>query len=99
MERLGDQVLRDLGAVGVSGVDQVHSRLDDPPQELAGPGQIVGLAPYPVAGDAHGPEAETAEVKIAAEPELAVGSCHGFTGLYGVCGPVDGLRVNVSPGG
>ena len=44
MQRLGDQLLAHLGAVGVGGVDQVYAELGQPPQQppVPRPGRPVG---------------------------------------------------------
>src|SRR3712207_9060274 len=54
VERLGDQALGDLGAVGVRGVDEVHVQLDRSPEHAPGFLGIVGFAPDSFPGQAHG---------------------------------------------
>ena len=70
VQRLGDQVLADLGPVGVGGVDQVDAELDRrgaaPRLRLVG---VVGRAPDAVAGDPHRAEAEPADLEVAADRE------------------------------
>jgi hypothetical protein len=44
VERFGDQALGDLGAVGVGGVDEVHPKLDGPPEHVAGFPRVLGFA-------------------------------------------------------
>jgi hypothetical protein len=71
VQRLGDQPLRDLGAVGVRCVDQVDVELDRAPQY---PPALVGVAwltPDSVAGEPHRAEAEAVDGQLAADVEGA----------------------------
>ena len=76
VQRLGDQLLADLGPVGVGGVDQVDAELDDPAQHALGPVAVGRLAPDPVAGDPHRAEAEAVDLEVAADLESVGGCCH-----------------------
>ncbi len=58
MQRLGDDFLADVRAVGVGGVDEVHSQFDGPTDDGDGGVPVGGLAPYAVPDDAHGPETQ-----------------------------------------
>ena len=69
MERLGDQVLADLGTVGVRGVDQVDAELDDAPEEALGLLRILRRAPDALPCDAHGAEAEAVDLEVTADGE------------------------------
>jgi hypothetical protein len=69
VERLGDQVLADLGAVGVGRVKQVHTQLDDAPQHALALLRILRRSPDPLAGDAHRAEAEPAYLEVTADRE------------------------------
>src|SRR3954453_10947145 len=69
MERLRDQLLADVGAVGVGGVDQRDAALDDAAQKRPGGGRVGRRPPHAVSRDAHGAEAEPAHLEVAAEPE------------------------------
>ena len=74
VERLGDQVLGDVGTVRVGGVDQGHAVLDDATEQFAAAGGDRRVAPDPVAGDPHRAEAEATDLEVAAEEEgVAVG--------------------------
>ncbi len=65
VERLGDQLLADMRAVGVGGVDQVDAELDRPPQDRDGLVVIGRRPPDAGAGDPHGAEAQPAHPAIA----------------------------------
>jgi len=69
MQRLGDQLLADEGAVAVGSVDEVHADLGQVLQHAERLGPILGLAPYARAGDAHRTEAEAVDGNIAADFE------------------------------
>jgi hypothetical protein len=64
MQRLGDDLLGDVRAVGVGRVDEVdaqaHGFADDLPRRLT----IRRLAPHPGAHDAHGAEAEAVDFQV-----------------------------------
>ena len=66
-ERFGDQFFRDVGAVGVGGVNEVDAELDGAAQRGEGAGDVGGRAPDALAGDAHGAEAHAVDGEIAAE--------------------------------
>ena len=71
VQRLRDQVLAHLGAVGVRGVDQVDVELDRSPEDAQRLVAVARLAPDALAGDPHGAEAEAPHRHVAAEDELA----------------------------
>src|SRR5919202_2847546 len=71
VESLGDQALRDLGAVGVGGVYEVYAELDRPPEDATSLLGIIGLSPDALSGDAHRAEAHAVVVKLAAQSERA----------------------------
>ena len=58
VKRLADQVLADLGAVGVGGVDEVDAQFDCPAQHGDRRVVVGGVSPDARAGDAHGTETE-----------------------------------------
>ena len=65
VEGLGDEVLADLGAVGVRRVDEVDAELDGPAQDGDGSVVVFGRSPDAGAGDAHGSEAEASHRAVA----------------------------------
>ena len=71
MQRLGDQDLADIWAVGVRGVDEVDVQLDGPAQDVLGPFEVGRVTPDTAAGYAHGSEAEAIDGEIAAEIDRA----------------------------
>ena len=71
MQRLADQILADVRAVRVRGVDQVDAELDRAPQDGERLLAVGRLAPDAGAGDLHRPEAEPMHGQIAADPEGA----------------------------
>jgi hypothetical protein len=73
VQRLGDEVLADLGAVGVGGVDQVHAELGQAAKHGQRPLAIGGFAPDAIASDAHRAEADAPHGHVAAERQLACG--------------------------
>src|SRR6185437_14629895 len=64
-ERLGDQLLADLGAVGVGGVDQIDAELDRAPEHGDRFVAVRGRAEDFGAGDPHRAEAEPADLEVA----------------------------------
>ena len=73
-QRLADQPLGNLGAVGVGGVDQGDAQLDGAAQHAAGLGGIGRLAPRAFAHQAHGSVAQAVNGQIAADEKGAAGS-------------------------
>jgi len=57
MQRFGDQALANLRSIGIRGVDEVDAELHRAAQHAPRLGRILGLAPDPRPGDAHGAEA------------------------------------------
>jgi hypothetical protein len=64
-----DEALADLGAVAVGGVDQVDAELRHAAQCAQRFVAVLRLAPYTLADDAHGAEAETMHGEVAANLE------------------------------
>ena len=71
MERLGDQPLAYLRAIGVGGVDEVDAEFHRPAQEAAGFARVPGLAPNPAAGDPHRSKSEPVDLEVAPKQEAA----------------------------
>ena len=69
MQRLADDLLGDVRAVGVGGVDEVDAEFDRAPQHADRFVAVGGRAPNALAGEAHGAEAEAVDGEIAAESE------------------------------
>jgi hypothetical protein len=65
MKRLGDQLLADIGPVGVGGVDQVDAELDCAPQHGDRFVVVVRRSPDTVAGDPHRPVTEAPDREVA----------------------------------
>lgn len=70
----GDEPLAHLGAVAVGGVDEIDAELGDAFQDALRLGRVCGLTPDAGAGDAHRPEAESVDGKIAADGEGSAGA-------------------------
>src|SRR5215208_5531503 len=71
MQRLGYQLLADVGTVGVGGVDEVDTEVDGSPQPRLRRLGIVRRSPAAVARDSHRAEAETPDLEVAAEAQRA----------------------------
>ena len=71
MQGLADELLGDVRAVGVGGVDEVDAELGQAPQHGAGALGVFGRAPDAGTGDAHRPEAEASDLDLAADLERA----------------------------
>src|SRR5207248_271142 len=69
VERLGDEPLAHLGAVGVGRIDEVDTELDGPVQHGDRFAWVARLAPNAPAGEPHGAEAETVDGQLAAQEE------------------------------
>jgi hypothetical protein len=67
MQRLSDKLLTHIGAVGVSGIDEVDTDLDGSPQDRSRLVPIRRIAPYSPTGDAHRPEAEAVDRHVATD--------------------------------
>src|SRR5215207_5117064 len=71
VQRLGDQTLGDLGAVGIGGIDEVHAQLHRPPEHAVSLLGIPGLTPDARPGQSHGAETQTVHAQVAAQSERA----------------------------
>ena len=69
MQRLADQFLGDVRAVGVGGVDEVDAELDGAAQHADAFVVVVRRAPDTLAGQAHGAESEAVDREVAADAE------------------------------
>ncbi len=78
MQRLCDQLLGDVRAIGVGGIKEVHSQLDGPLEHADGFGAVSGWSPDALAGQPHGAESHTVHRKIATQGEGA--GCGGRNG-------------------
>jgi hypothetical protein len=65
VQRLGQQLLADRGAVGVGGVDQVDAELDRAPQHRQRRLVVGRVAPDALAGDPHRAEPESPHLQLA----------------------------------
>ena len=102
-ERFADEVLADVRAVAVGGVDEVDAQLDGAAQDGAGGVEVRGRTPDAGAGDAHGTEAEAVDLEVAAETEGAGGADRGGAGGHAAprvrgCGGSRGCAVAVAGG-
>ena len=75
MKRFADQLLRHVRPIGIGGVDAIDAKLGQPFQRAEGFRPVLGLASNALAGDAHGAEAETIDLNLAAGPELSRFCC------------------------
>src|SRR3546814_587593 len=73
MKRLADELLGNVGSVGIGRVDEGHSQLWQSSQRAERLLPVGRLAPYALAGDPHRAEAEAVDLDIAADPEGASG--------------------------
>src|SRR4051794_6456799 len=69
MQRLADEVLGDVRAVGVGGVDEVDAELGQPLEDRDRLVVVGRIAPYPLAGDAHRAVSQTGDLEVAADLE------------------------------
>jgi len=79
MQRLGDELLGDVGAVGLGGVDEVDTELGEPLEHGDGLVVVGRRSPDALAGDAHRAEAEAGDLEVPADLERARGRrsrCH-----------------------
>lgn len=85
MEGLGDEVLGDVGAVGVGGVNEVDAELDGAAEGGNGGVAVFWGAPDAGAGEAHGSVAEAVYGEVA-EGDVSSGGSgrHGGGGVHGV---------------
>ena len=74
-QRLADQDLVHVGAVAVSGIDEVDSELHGPAQHLLGCLTVLGLSPDTVARQAHPTKAKAMDLKRAAELKGGTDCC------------------------
>src|ERR1700723_1130559 len=73
IERLGDQLFRCPGAIGIRGVNQVYIELDRPLQSSKGRRSVRGWSPDAGSGDAHRAIAHTVDGEIAADGQRPSG--------------------------
>jgi hypothetical protein len=78
VERLTDELLADVGPVGVGGVDEVDAELDRAAQHRLRLVAVSGRAPDTVTGDPHGAEAQAVDRQVAAHVDRA-----GHSGVHG----------------
>src|SRR5271168_244283 len=71
MQCLADQLFRNIGAVGIRGIDKVHANFRQPLQRADSFRAVLRLAPDAVAGDTHGAEAKTVNFDVAADLKAA----------------------------
>ena len=71
MQCLADQLLGDVGPVGVGGVDEVDAELDGAAQHANAFVAVVGRTPNAIAGQAHGAESQTVDCHVAADCECS----------------------------
>lgn len=83
MQRLVDDLLGEVRAVGVRGVDEIHPELDGAAQHPDAFVAVVGRAPHALRGKAHRPEAESVDGQISAEGERSRRPGNGFRVLCG----------------
>ena len=69
MQRRTDELLGDVRAVGLGGVDEVDAELDRAAQGRYGTRAVLRRAPGTRAGDLHGAVAEPGDPQLAADPE------------------------------
>ena len=75
-----DQLLADVGAVRVGGVDQVDTQLDGASQHRDGLVPVGGLSPDPGPGDPHGAKPEAMHHQLPTEGKRTAGACRSFDG-------------------
>ncbi len=71
VNRLADQLLRDVWAVGVGSVDEVDADIGQTPQHAKHLVAIGRVTPDSASHDAHGAEAESVDRDVAADLERA----------------------------
>jgi len=77
VQRLADDLLGYVGAVGIGGVDEVHPEFGGSPQDPDAFVAVGGRAPYPLTGQPHGAEPEPVDGEVAAEGERS--GCLGYS--------------------
>jgi hypothetical protein len=77
VQRLGDDLLADEGAVGVGGVDEVDALLDGRADDAHGGVVVDRLAPDAGAGELHGAVAEPVDGQIPTDAERVCGCDRG----------------------
>ena len=80
VQRLADQRVGDVRAVGVGGVDERDAQFDGAPQHADRLRRIVRVAPDTLAGELHRAVAEPVHRQVAAEREGARGTGEGLAG-------------------
>ena len=75
MESFRDDLLADIGPVGVGGVDEVDAEFDRAPEDAFRFRAVFGFAPDAFTCEAHGAESEAVDRGLAAEGEGAAGLC------------------------
>ena len=73
VQRLRDELLGDVGAVGVGGVDEGDAELAGSPEQPDRLVVVLGRTPDAGPGDPHRAEAQPDDVQVTAEPERAGG--------------------------
>ena len=70
IKRFADQIFRNLRAIGVGGVDEIHAQFRQRACKVASASALSFGGPQtPVAGDAHGAEAQAMNFRLAADRE------------------------------
>jgi hypothetical protein len=67
MQRLGDQLLGNIGAIRVCGVDEVHTQFGQPLQHPDRLGRVGWRTPYARAGDLHSAKTQSIDRNFAAD--------------------------------
>src|SRR5262249_2050867 len=71
IERLADQLLGDIGAIGIGGVDEIDAEFGHALKRSERFGAILRRTPHARSGDAHRAEAEAMHLDVAANREGA----------------------------
>ena len=75
VQRFVDELLGDVGAVGIGGVDEIDPEPGKPLQGPGGLGPVHRWAPDTRTGDAHGSETESIDLDITADLERTGLAC------------------------
>src|ERR1035437_2514775 len=87
-QRLGDQLLRDVGTIGVRRVNEVDPQLDYAPQGLQSGVAIRGRPPDAFAGNAHGAVSQAIDGEISELDGPGVGGRDGWIILAHALNPL-----------